>query len=145
METSGTKLNRTSPSLHLLMIAVILAASIIGYVAVIWSGQLHGYEPSRIVAARGLALFIPIVALFFWLTRRQRHRGEILLLTTAVFLFAIGLLMQFRLFSDPEYGARGAERVKAREYKAQTVRLLNVETGYDDAKKTMLFGGPDKV
>ncbi|MEN3332054.1 MAG: hypothetical protein V7641_1419 [Blastocatellia bacterium] len=143
--TQGPKLSRTSPSLHLLMIVVILAASIIGYVAVIWSGQLHGYEPSRIVAARDLALFIPIVALFFWLTRRQRHRGEILLLTTAVFLFAVGLLMQFRLFSDPEYGARGAERVKAREYKAQTVRLLNVETGYDDAKKTMLFGAPDRV
>src|SRR6185369_7029735 len=129
----------------LLLIGAILIASIIGYVAVIWSGQLHGYEPSRTVAARDLALFIPILALFFWLTRRQRHRGEMLLLSTAVLLFAVGLLMQFRLFSDPEYGARGAERVKAREYKAQTVRLLNVETGYDEQKKTYLFGSPDKV
>ena len=107
METPTPKLNRTSPTLHLLLIVIIFAAAFIGYIAVIWSGQLHGYEPSKTVAARDLALFIPIVALFFWLTRKQRHRGEILLLTTAVFLFAMGLLMQFRLFSDPEYGARG--------------------------------------
>ena len=145
MQTPTPKLNRTSPSLHLLLIAAVFVACVIGYVAVIWSGQLHGYDPSKTVAARDLALFIPIVALFFWLTRKQRHRGEMLLLTAAVLLFAVGLLMQFRLFSDPEYGARGADRVKAREYKAQTVRLLNVETGYDDEKKTYLFGAPDKV
>ncbi|HKP88176.1 MAG TPA: FtsW/RodA/SpoVE family cell cycle protein, partial [Blastocatellia bacterium] len=113
--------------------------------AVIWSGEIRGYSPSKLVAARDLALFVPVLALFFWLTRRQRHRGEMLLLTAAIFLFAIGLLMQFRLFSDPEYGARGGDRAKAREYKAQTVRLLNVETGYDDAKKAFLFGPGNEV
>src|SRR2546423_2232112 len=145
MQTLTPKISRTSPSLNLLLIAAIFVACIIGYVAIIWSGRLHGYDPSKTVAARDLALFIPIVALFFWMTRQQRHRGEMLLLTAAVLLFAAGLLMQFRLFSDPEYGARGADRVKAREYKAQTVRLLNVETGYGDDKKTALFGSPDKV
>jgi len=82
---------------------------------------------------------------FFWLTRKQRFRGEMLLLTAAIFLFTFGLLMQFRLFSDPEYGARGGARSKAREQKAQTVRLLNIETAYDDQKKTFMFGSPSAV
>ncbi|MEW6213577.1 MAG: FtsW/RodA/SpoVE family cell cycle protein, partial [Acidobacteriota bacterium] len=65
--------------------------------------------------------------------------------TVAVFLFAIGLMVQYRLFSDPEYGERGADRARAREAKTQTIRLRNVETGYDDQKKAFLFGDPDRV
>ncbi|HYV05021.1 MAG TPA: FtsW/RodA/SpoVE family cell cycle protein [Blastocatellia bacterium] len=139
------KLNRTSPSLHLLLIAVIFGSALIGYVAVIWSGGLRGYNPSHTVAARDIAFIVPIVAVFFWFTRRQRFRGEMLLLTAAVFLFAFGQLMQYRLFSDPEYGARGRARTKAREAKAQTVRLLNIQTGYDDEKKAFMFGSPAAV
>ena len=60
-----------------------------------------------------------------------------LLLTAAIFLLVAGQLMQFRLFSDPEYGARGAARAKARDAKAQTVRLLNVETGLRRRKENI--------
>jgi cell division protein FtsW (lipid II flippase) len=140
-----TRFTRTSPSLSLIAIAVTFALSAVGYVAVIWAGELHGYGPSKTVAARDLALFIPIVAAFFWLTRRQRYRGEMLLLTASVFLFAFGSLMQYRLFSDPEYGARGAQRAKAREAKAQAIRLRNIQTGYDDDKKKFLFGDPKAI
>lgn len=145
MERIKTSLTRTSPTLHLLLLFLIFGAALVGYFAVIWSGQLRGYAPSKIVAARDLFLMIPIVGLFLWLTRKQRYRGEMMMLTAAVFLFSFGQVMQFRLFSDPEYGARGAARGKAREAKAQTVRLLNVETGYDDEKKTFMFGAPDRV
>ncbi len=145
MENSKLRFNRTSPSLHLIAIAVIFVLAFLGYVAVIWSGGLRGYDPSKVVAARDLALFVPLIAIFFWLTRKQKYRGEMLLLTVAIFLFAFGLLMQYRLFSDPEYGARGGERSKARSAKAQTIRLLNIETAYDDEKKTFLFGKPDAV
>src|SRR5262245_36268775 len=145
MDNTKSRLARTSPSLHLLILAGIFAAALVGYVAVIWSGQLRGFEPSKIVAARDLALFVPVLIVFFWLTRRQRYRGEMILLTAAIFLFAVGQLMQFRLFSDPEYGARAGARSKAREAKAQTIRLLNVETGYDDEKKTFMFGSPTAV
>jgi cell division protein FtsW (lipid II flippase) len=117
---------------------------LLGYVAVIWSGSLHGYEPSKIVAARDLSFFIVIIGLFFWLIRKQKFRGEMIPLTAAVLLFAVGLIMQFRLFSDPEYGAR-VERSEFRRAKGQAVRLLNVETGYDDQKKALLFGSPDAV
>ncbi len=145
MESTRLRFSRTKPSLHLLMIVLIFGLALVGYVAIISSGQLRGYEPSTIVAARDLALFVPVIGIFFWLTRSQRYRGEMLLLTAAIFLFAIGLLMHFRLFSDPENGARGSGRAHAREAKAQTVRLLNVETGYDDAKKTFMFGSASAV
>jgi cell division protein FtsW (lipid II flippase) len=144
-EQAATKMKRTSPSFNLLLMVLIFAAALVGYVAVIWSGELRGYEPSKIVAGRDLALLVPIGAAFFWLTRKQRYRGEMLMLTAAISLFVAGQLMQFRLFSDPEYGARGAARAKARDAKAQTVRLLNVETGYDDEKKAFMFGAPDRV
>jgi cell division protein FtsW (lipid II flippase) len=122
------------------MFLVMFGAALLGYVAVIWSGDIRGYEPSKIVAARDLALLIPVMGVFLWITRSQRFRGEMIVLTAAIFLFTVGQVMQFRLFSDPEYGARGAERMKARQAKAQTVRLLNVETGYDDEKKAFMFG-----
>jgi len=142
---SAKKRPGTRPSLHLLMLILIFGVVLVGYVAVIWSGQLRGYAPSKIVAARDLALLIPILAVFFWLTRGRRFRGEMILLTAAIFLFAVGQLIQFRLFSDPEYGARGAARAKARDAKAQTVRLLNIETGYDNEKKTFMFGSASAV
>lgn len=145
MEPTKLRFTRTSPSLHLLILIVIFCAALVGYVAVLWSGEIRGYAPSKIVAARDLALLVPVLAAFFWLTRRQRYRGEMIVLTAAIFLFAVGQLMQFRLFSDPEYGARGGSRAKAREAKAQTVRLLNVETGYDDEKKTFMFGSSTGV
>lgn len=145
IEQDARKIKRTSPSFNLLILALIFAAAVVGYVAVIWSGELRGYEPSKIVAGRDLALLIPIGAAFLWLTRKQRYRGEMLLLTAAIFLLVAGQLLQFRLFSDPEYGARGAARAKARDAKAQTIRLLNVETGYDDEKKTFMFGAPGRV
>ncbi|HSB09170.1 MAG TPA: FtsW/RodA/SpoVE family cell cycle protein [Blastocatellia bacterium] len=145
MERIKARLTRTSPSLHLLLLFLIFGAAFVGYVAVIWSAELRGYAASTMVAARDLALVIPIIAVFLWLTRKQRYRGEMMMLTAAVFLFSFGLVIQFRLFSDPEYAARGAARARAREAKAQTVRLLNVETGYDDEKKTFMFGAPDRV
>lgn len=145
MESSNEPRGRTRPSFHLLMLLLTFGATFVGYLAVIWSGEIRGYEPSKIVAARDLALLLPLLIVFFWLTRKQRFRGEMILLTAAVFLFAAGQLMQFRLFSDPEYRARGAARTKARETKAQTVRLLNIETGYDDDKKAFMFGSAAAV
>jgi len=145
MESTKARHGRTRPSLHLLMVILIFSVALVGYVAVIWSGEIRGYEPSKIVAARDLAMLIPVLGVFFWMIRKQRFRGEMLVLTAAIFLFSVGLVMQFRLFSDPEYGARGAARMKAREAKAQTVRLLNIETGYDNEKKTFMFGSAAAV
>lgn len=131
---------RTRPSFNLLSIFVTWVLAAVGYAAVIWSAELKGYDPGRWVAARDLILFIPVLAAFAWLARRQRFRGELLMFTMAVILFSMGSLAQYRLFSDPEYASRGVERQRARELKAQTVKLRNVRTGYDEEKKAFLFG-----
>jgi cell division protein FtsW (lipid II flippase) len=143
MEKRINRIKRTSPSLHLLIIIVIMALALIGYVAVIASGLLRGYDASKLAAGRDLALFFPIIGVFFWLTRKQRFRGEMLPMTAAIFLFAVGMLLQYRVFMDPEYGSD--ERAKARQAKAQAVRLLNIQTAYDDDKKKFMFGSPDAV
>jgi cell division protein FtsW (lipid II flippase) len=145
MESKNQNLKRTSPTLHLLMIAAIAALSTVGYLAIIWAGNLRGYDASFLIAARNLAFLLPVFAIFFWLTRKQRFRGEMLLLTATVFLFAIGMLMQFRLFADPEYGARGANKGEERRAKAQAIRLLNIQTAYDDEKKIFMFGSVNAV
>ena len=139
------RFRRTSPSLHLVMLLVIWGISFIGYITIIWSGELRGYTPSKAVAMRDMILLVPLLVLFFWLTRRQRFRGEMSILTCALLLFAAGMVIQYRLFSDPEYGARGAERYRAREAKSQTVRLLNIKTGYDQEKLKFMLGGNTEV
>src|SRR5262245_36690938 len=140
MQTRTSKFKRTSPTLHLLLLAVIFLLAAAGYFSIIWSGDLRGYDASKLVAARYLFLLIPIFIIFFWLMRKQRFRGEMILLTAATFLFATGALMQFRLFADPEYGARGKAKSAERREKAQAIRLYNIKTAYDDEKKTFMFG-----
>jgi cell division protein FtsW (lipid II flippase) len=145
MESKNQPMKRTSPSLHLLLLAVIAGLAIGGYLAIIWAGNLRGYDASYLVAARNLAFLLPVFVIFFWLTRKQRFRGEMLLLTAAIFLFSMGMLMQFRLFADPEYGARGVSKGEERRAKAQAVRLLNIQTAYDDEKKIFMFGSVNAV
>lgn len=128
------------PSVHIVLLGVIVLLAVVAHVAVISAGSLRGYEPSVAVALRNIAFYLPIVGAFFWLARRQKFRGQMVLFTSAILLFTIGLTVQYRLFNDPEYGARGAARREAREAKAQTVRYLNIETGYSDEKKAAIFG-----
>ncbi|HEU4388112.1 MAG TPA: FtsW/RodA/SpoVE family cell cycle protein [Blastocatellia bacterium] len=136
---------RTKPSFNLLAVVAIVTLAVLGYVAVIWSAEFRGYSPSKAVAVRDLTLFAPLVAVFIWLVRRQRFRGELVPFTAAILLFAFGMLTQYRLFSDPEYGARGVERTRAREIKTQTLRLRSVSAGYDVEKKALLFGQGGEV
>jgi cell division protein FtsW (lipid II flippase) len=145
MEKKPLKWKRTSPTLHLLLLGVIFLLAGAGYFAIIWSGDLRGYEASKLVAGRSLCLLLLVFVIFFWLTRKQRFRGEMMILTAAVFLFAVGGLMQFRLFADPEYGARGKEKTLERREKAQAIRLYNIKTAYDDEKKAFMFGKADAV
>jgi cell division protein FtsW len=123
-----------------MVIIALGALNIIGYVAVIMAGELRGYLPSPLIAARDLLLFIPIIVVFFWLARRQRYQGDLTILTAALLLFTIGNIAQFRLFSDPEYGARGRKKYEARQAKMQTILKRNIDTAYDARKKAALYG-----
>jgi cell division protein FtsW (lipid II flippase) len=126
--------NRASS--HLLLILVILALEITGYVAIHRAGLLRGYETSTIGAVRDLLMFLPLMILVIWLSRNKKFIGNWVLFTTAILLFAFGMLIQYRLYSDPEYNARN--KAAAREEKMQALRTRYIMENYDPVKKQMM-------
>src|SRR5918995_1274099 len=126
--------NRASS--HLILILLILVLEITGYVAVHRAGLLRGYETSIIGAVRDLMMFIPLMMLVIWLSRTKRFAGNWVLYTTAILLFAFGMLIQYRLYSDPEYNARN--KAAAREEKMQALRTRYIMENYDPVKKQMM-------
>lgn len=126
--------NRASS--HLILILLILALEIVGYVAVHRAGLLRGYETSIIGAVRDLLMFFPLMLLAIWLSRNMRFAGNWVFFTTAVLLFAFGMLIQYRLYSDPEYNARN--KAAAREEKMQALRTRYIMENYDPVKKQMM-------
>src|SRR6266566_907863 len=126
--------NRASS--HLLLLLLIVGFEIAGYFAIHRAGLLRGYETSIIGAVRDLMMFVPLMALVLWLSRSMRFAGNWILFTTAILLFSIGMLVQYRLYSDPEYNARN--KAIAREEKMDALRTRYIMENYDPAKKQMM-------
>src|ERR1041384_3763599 len=126
--------NRASS--HLLIILMILGLEIAGYFAVHRAGLLRGYETSIIGAVRDLMMFIPLIFIALWLSRSKRFAGNWVLYTTAILLFSFGMLIQYRLYSDPEYNARN--KSQAREEKMQALRTRYIMENYDPVKKQLM-------
>ncbi len=126
--------NRASS--HLLIILLIVIIQIGGYAAIHRAGLLRGYETSIIGAARDLSMYVPIIFLVLWLSRVMRFAGNWTLFTTAVLLFSVGLLVQYRLYSDPEYNA--PKKAAARAEKTDALRIRYIMENYDPAKKQMM-------
>ncbi|HEU4433605.1 MAG TPA: FtsW/RodA/SpoVE family cell cycle protein [Pyrinomonadaceae bacterium] len=126
--------NRASS--HLLLILVILGLEIMGYMAVHRGGLLRGYETSVIGAVRDLLMFVPVIMVALWLSRAKRFSGNWVLYTTAILLFGFGMLIQYRLYSDPEYNARN--KAAAREEKMEALRMRYIMENYDPVKKQMM-------
>jgi cell division protein FtsW (lipid II flippase) len=80
-----------------------------------------------------------LMFLVIWLSRGMRYAGNWVLFTSAVLLFAIGMLVQYRLYSDPEYNARN--KAVAREEKMDALRTRYIMENYD-AQKKQLMGLP---
>jgi cell division protein FtsW (lipid II flippase) len=123
-------------STHLFILLLIVGLQIAGYVAVTRAALLRGYQPSTVSAVRDLLLYVPIFFLVLWLARSMKFRGNWALYTTAILLFSLGMLVQYRLYSDPEYGSRN--KAEARAEKTQVQRLRFINKFYDDDKKKML-------
>jgi cell division protein FtsW (lipid II flippase) len=126
--------NRASS--HLLIILLILGLEITGYLAIHRAALLRGYETSTIGAVRDLLMFFPLIVLVLWLSRSMRFAGNWILFTTAILLFAFGMLIQYRLYSDPEYNARN--KAVAREEKMEALRMRYIMENYDPVKKQMM-------
>jgi cell division protein FtsW (lipid II flippase) len=132
---------RNRPSSHLFLLLLLFALNAVAYLAVYRAGILRGFSPSLLLAARDVALFVPILFVFLWLVRRHRYRGDLTLYTVAILLFSLGQVVQYRLFTDPEYSAR--QKSAARLAKTQTLRQRYINQHYDAEKKRALFGDPN--
>ncbi|HKP38702.1 MAG TPA: hypothetical protein VJT71_17735, partial [Pyrinomonadaceae bacterium] len=89
-------------SSHLFVLLILIVVEVVGYYAINRAGLIRGYETSWIGGARDLLMFFPVLVMAFWLSRAKRFKGSWTLYTTAILLFSIGMLVQYRLYSDPE-------------------------------------------
>jgi len=126
--------NRASS--HLLVLLLVVGFEIVAYAAIHRAALLRGYETSIIGAVRDLMMFLPLFVLIIWLSRVMRFAGNWLLFSSAIMLFAFGMMIQYRLYSDPEYNARN--KAAAREEKMEALRTRYILENYDPAKKQMM-------
>jgi len=126
--------NRASS--HLFIILLLLIFEVGGYWGIHRAALLRGYETSIIGAIRDLLMFVPLCILVIWLSRFMRYSGNWILFTAAVLLFSVGMLIQYRLYSDPEYNARN--KAAAREAKMEALRTRYIIENYDPVKKQLM-------
>ena len=127
--------NRASS--HLLILVLLVGLEVAGYLAIHRAGLLRGYETSTIGAVRDLMMFVPLMMLVLWLSRSMRFAGNWVLFSTAILLFSIGMLVQYRLYSDPEYNSgKRAQIARAEKLEAQRTRFIMENYGPD--KKQMM-------
>ena len=127
---------RNRLSSHLFVLLALAGIEVVGYMAVHNSALIRGYESSWIGATRDLLIYLPILVLAFWLSRAKRFKGNWTLYTVAIVLFSIGMLAQYRLYSDPEYNARN--KAAARQEKTDFLRMHYINENYDAAKRQLM-------
>lgn len=114
---------------------VFLAA--IAHYAIYYGGLIRGYETSWYAAVRNLGLLSVLAVLPIFLKRFLKFQGNWTVYTTAVLLFSVGLTVQYRLFSDPEYTSR-RDKAEARQQKIKTLQLHYIQENYSAEKKQMM-------
>jgi cell division protein FtsW (lipid II flippase) len=132
---------KNRPSSHLVLLLLLWALNALAYLAIYRAGVARGFAPSLLLALRDLLLFLPILFTFLWLSRRHKYVGDWTLFTAALLLFSIGQVVQYRLFTDPEYSTR--KKTAVRLEKMNTLRMRFVNEHYDAIKKQALFGDPN--
>jgi cell division protein FtsW (lipid II flippase) len=127
--------NRTSS--HFFILVLIVAVTAIAHYSIYYGALIRGYETSSITAGRNLFLLSLLAIIPIFLKRFVRYSGNWTIYTTAVLLFSIGLTVQYRLFSDPEYTSRQNKAV-ARQDKIRTLQLHYIQQTYSAEKKQMM-------
>ncbi|MEK6335036.1 MAG: FtsW/RodA/SpoVE family cell cycle protein [Acidobacteriota bacterium] len=127
---------RNRLSSHLFVLLGIVGIEIVGYIAIRRSAVIRGYETSLVGAIRDLMIYLPFIVVALWLSISRKFKGNWTLYTTAIVLFSIGMIAQYRLYSDPEYNARN--KSAARLEKTQTLRMRYINENYDTAKRQMM-------
>lgn len=127
--------NRTSSHFFILILIVILAA--IGHYSIYYGALIRGYETSWLTAMRNVGLLGVLTIIPIFLKRFTKFQGNWTLYTSAVLMFSIGLTVQYRLFSDPEYTSR-KDKAEARQQKIKTLQMHYIQENYSAEKKQMM-------
>lgn len=127
--------NRASTHVLILLLIVVLTA--IAHYSIHYGALIRGYETSSLTAYRNLALLFVLAITPIFLARFGKFQGNYSLFTAAVLLFSIGLTVQYRLFSDPEYTSR-KDKAEARQAKIKTLQLHYIQENYSAEKKQMM-------
>ena len=127
--------NRASSNLLILLLIVVLTG--IAHYSIHYGALIRGYETSPLTAGRNLLLLFILAILPIFFTRFGKFQGNWTLYTSAILLFSIGLTVQYRLFSDPEYTSR-KDKAEARQAKIKTLQLHYIQENYSPEKKQMM-------
>lgn len=127
--------NRTSS--HFFILALIVVITAISHYSIYYGGLIRGYETSTLTAWRNLLLLSLLALLPIVLKRFIRFDGNWTIYTSAILLFSIGLTVQYRLFSDPEYTSR-KDKAEARQEKIKTLQMHYIQENYSAEKKQIM-------
>lgn len=127
--------NRTSSHFFILCLIVVLTA--ISHYSIHYGALIRGYDTNLLTAGRNVLLLVLLTLLPVFLKRFAKYQGNWTLYTAAVLLFSIGLTVQYRLFSDPEYTSR-KDKAQARQEKIKTLQLHYIQENYSPEKKQIM-------
>ena len=127
--------NRTSS--HVFILALIVLVTAVAHYSIYYGALIRGYQTSGVTAGRNLVLLSFLVLLPILLKRFVKFEGNWTLYTTAILLFSIGLTVQYRLFSDPEYTSR-KDKAEAREQKIKVLQMHYIQENYSAEKKRIM-------
>ncbi|HEX6280390.1 MAG TPA: FtsW/RodA/SpoVE family cell cycle protein, partial [Pyrinomonadaceae bacterium] len=127
--------NRTSSHFFILVLIVVLTA--ISHYAIYYGALIRGYEASTLSAFRNVGILTFLAILPIFIKKFGKYAGNWTIYTSAVLLFSIGLTVQYRLFSDPEYTSR-RDKAEARQAKIRTAQLHYIQENYTAEKKQIV-------
>jgi cell division protein FtsW (lipid II flippase) len=127
--------NRASS--HMVLLVLIIALTAMAHYSIYYGALIRGFETSWLTAGRNLILFLPFLIAPIFLMRFTKFSGNWTLYTSALLLFSIGLVVQYRLFTDPEY-ISSKDKAEARQEKIETLQLHYIQENYSAEKKRMM-------
>ncbi len=127
--------NRTST--HVLILLLIVVITAISHYSIYYGGLIRGYEASTLAAFRNLGLLAALAILPILIKKFLRFDGNWTIYASAVLLFSIGLTVQYRLFTDPEYTSQ-KDKATARQAKIKTLQMHYIQENYSPEKKQLM-------
>ena len=128
---------KSRASSHFLILLLIVALTAMAHYAIYYGALIRGYETSWLTAGRNLTLLSILAILPIFLARFAKFQGNWTLYTSAVLLFSIGLTVQYRIFSDPEYTS-SKNKAEARQAKIKTLQEHYIQENYSVEKKQIM-------